>query len=67
MKGLLAFIAIVGAIVIGVGLSRGWFSVNQEKIREDPAVIQAKEKAKELKADVNKEFNTNKQTPVPAN
>jgi hypothetical protein len=66
MKGLLAFIAIVGIIVIGVGLSRGWFSVNKEKIREDPAVIQAKEKAHELKADINKELNTNKQQEVPA-
>ena len=51
-------IAVLGAIVIVVGLNRGWFSIDKEKIREDPAVITAEQKLHDLKADANKELNT---------
>jgi hypothetical protein len=60
MKGLLALIAIIGAIVIGVGLSRGWFTVNKETIREDPAVISAKEKLHNLEAQAQEKLDSGK-------
>jgi hypothetical protein len=48
MKGFLAALLIVAAIVLGLGFYRGWFTfgVDQEKIHEDKE--SAKEKVKKL-------------------
>ncbi len=51
-------------LIIGFGIYRGWFSVDQDKLKQDvdPAVQKAKEIGGELKDKINE--NLNKPKPV---
>lgn len=35
MRGFIAFVIVVAAIVLSVGFWRGWFLVDRERIRDD--------------------------------
>jgi hypothetical protein len=61
MKNFLIAMLLLAAVVVGVGIYRGWFTVNNAKIEEDEKAAkvemhsiekQVKEKASDLKSSV---------------
>ena len=61
MKNFLIAMLLLAAVIVGVGIYRGWFTVNKTKIEEDEDAAKAeinsiekqvKEKASDLKSSV---------------
>jgi hypothetical protein len=62
------FLFFVLVVIIVVGINRGWFTVNKDKIKEDEqrAVEKFKEETGKAKAGLNQELNKDKPAdPAP--
>ncbi len=65
MRRLVTFLLLLAVVIFIVGLNRGWFTVNREKINEDKQTIE--QKATELEGKIKGEVNKDVEKAKDAN